>query len=563
MSQSRVPEWLHQLPANGLPAAEIAGERKRRRNSRSNIAAYLASFGFPSTLSNSRSVATTPDRNPKRQRQEQDDSSNLDSDLTPHPASAATGLGRLNLAGSRSRSQRDKSKSEIAAYLASFGFPSTLSTTRSVATTPDRNPKRQRQEQDDSSSLDSDLTPRPASTATGLGRLSPAGFRSRSQRDAESETSSRSPSSASRSPQAALVRLDNAPDGLGLRQLNVDAAPCDEAKTLLRRLRQVSNGVKILPDTHRQRILASPLCCRDAEDEEDWEFCFGSGAAAADTLPGRVPDIDQVEKVRRRAEACQNDGQDEAGWNANVHQVLLESIFHEPGLWTRGGDAFSFVPCTHARPHAGYLPDDARAQRVDFAVVEDLDPAGDDGAAAERIGAYRQLSNCTPTNSVNMTDFMPLRLRPILFAIETKPPHVQLDSKANLQMGVWHAAQWSFLTSACCHSIRARMARMAHDPSLSLNPGDVAKQAQERIDNLPFIPGIIVHGHVWSFVLSTRKDSRTTLWSQTVLGTTQSVQDIFKVAAGLREVAAWCRDEYMNWWNENVLAGFLEKASPS
>ena len=136
-------------------------------------------------------------------------------------------------------------------------------------------------------------------------------------------------------------------------------------------------------------------------------------------------------------------------------------------------------------------------------------------------------------------------------------------------MGVWHAAQWSFLTSAVAHSIWAARTRPQSQSSGRGNEAntransssaielEVAQLSKERVRHLPSIPGVVVQGHKWSLVLSTRENERTILWTEREFGTTQSMQDIFKIVAGLRELAAWCRDIYLPWWQQNVLEGFM------
>jgi hypothetical protein len=57
-----------------------------------------------------------------------------------------------------------------------------------------------------------------------------------------------------------------------------------------------------------------------------------------------------------------------------------------------------------------------------------------------------------------------------------------------------------------------------------------------RARELPFIPGIIVQSHKWSLVLSTHEGARTVLWTEWEFGNTQSLQNAYKVVAGLREL---------------------------
>jgi hypothetical protein len=42
------------------------------------------------------------------------------------------------------------------------------------------------------------------------------------------------------------------------------------------------------------------------------------------------------------------------------------------------------------------------------------------------------------------------------------------------------------------------------------------------------------------------------LWAECEIGTTQSIQGIYKIAASLRELAAWCQNVYVPWCRENA-----------
>jgi hypothetical protein len=231
---------------------------------------------------------------------------------------------------------------------------------------------------------------------------------------------------------------------------------------------------------------------------------------------------------------------------------------------TRGTDGFNVFSCTTARLHPAFLPGNLPPKKVDFCIVAELDQSVGDHRQQQHeqqkaLHAHQQLSRRTPTLSVNPTDFAPLQLRPIVLSIETKTPGNELDA-ANLQMGVWHAAQWSFLDSAVAHSIRATGAPQSGVPgsqSSSALEVEISRLCKERVGRLPFIPGIVVQGHKWSLVLSTRDGESIILWTEWEFGTTQSMQNIFKIVAGLRELAAWCRNVYVPWWRENVLDGFV------
>ncbi|KAK7397872.1 hypothetical protein QQX98_012761 [Neonectria punicea] len=155
--------------------------------------------------------------------------------------------------------------------------------------------------------------------------------------------------------------------------------------------------------------------------------------------------------------------------------------------------------------------------------------------------------------SVNHTDFIVTQERPLLISIETKKSSVHGD-KAQLQMGVWHAAQWSFLRWAVGQNfLRQRQAQGLNTPSTEEKRRAHKAMKLAALARLGFIPGIIVQGHRWHLVLSTYEDGKTTLWAELEFGSTKGLLDIYAVVAGVRELTAWGRDSYLPWFKENVL----------
>lgn len=55
---------------------------------------------------------------------------------------------------------------------------------------------------------------------------------------------------------------------------------------------------------------------------------------------------------------------------------------------------------------------------------------------------------------------------------------------------------------------------------------------------LPFLPGVVVHGHKWLFILSTREGSKMTLWVEWNFGDMKSVRNIYEIIIGVRELAS-------------------------
>lgn len=126
---------------------------------------------------------------------------------------------------------------------------------------------------------------------------------------------------------------------------------------------------------------------------------------------------------------------------------------------------------------------------VDFCLYVDL-PQED----RQSLQALEALCRRTSTLTVNHTDFERLQSRPRVLSIEANGPAPALNT-AEVQMGVWNAAQWGFLRSAFLSSLR--------EPSGMVPTEEQEKQADETLSRLPFIPGVIVQGHRWLFGLST------------------------------------------------------------
>ncbi|EWZ32802.1 hypothetical protein FOZG_14319 [Fusarium oxysporum Fo47] len=365
--------------------------------------------------------------------------------------------------------------------------------------------------------IDPDRTPRAAN-------LPPPSSTGSSASRSESGEGSRSSS-----PKKQMLRLRLEERGLECRQLNVDTAP-PVISCLLDTIEEIVSRIEILPADKKSAILDSPLV--RGQNTRLWRFAFKE--EGEDTLPGRVPLSEEISQICDFARHCHDTNHEEAAWNMEVHHRLLQAILREPN--TPIATPLNFTTCTTARPHRRFVPYSSTAKMVDFCLY--LKPT--DSHALQALGRR------TPTLTVNHTDFAPLQLSPIVLSIETKRPGKELDA-AQLQMGVWHAAQWAFLRSVI---------GLTAQP-LTAEEEILRKQkANDVLGQLGFIPGIIVQGHRWLFVFSTLEGDKTVLWTERQFGTTQSILDTYAVVAGIRELARWARDVYVPWFRANVLDGF-------
>lgn len=117
---------------------------------------------------------------------------------------------------------------------------------------------------------------------------------------------------------------------------------------------------------------------------------------------------------------------------------------------------------------------------VDYVMC--VEPQHDPADAAAVDKAIRAFRTSLADQVVNHTSFPALRSRPIAVSIETKRRGRGQDV-AELQIGTWHAAQWSFL----------------------------ARHSGDGLRHLAFLPAVVVQGHQWCFAASTYDDSGKTV----------------------------------------------------
>jgi len=130
-----------------------------------------------------------------------------------------------------------------------------------------------------------------------------------------------------------------------------------------------------------------------------------------------------------------------------------------------------------------------------------------------------------PEASINHTDFAPLRRRPIALSIESKTTGHQL-LEAEVQVGVWLAAQWRMLES------------LSQDRTAAMPP---------------FLPAIIIQGHDWHFVSTTRSGECTTLWAKQTFGSSETVLGIYQVVCVLRYLGQWAAQHYWPSFRQCIL----------
>lgn len=184
----------------------------------------------------------------------------------------------------------------------------------------------------------------------------------------------------------------------------------------------------------------------------------------------------------------------------------------------------SLAPSPTAKIMDAYTDTRGPSRKVDFCMLIELQ-----GPAADAIRAI-QYQDQLFSQSLNHTDYQPLRRRPVALSIETKAPGEGIND-AQSQLLVWLEAQWRVLE---------RLSNRA-EPPLPLPE---------------FLPGVIVEGHQWYFVASIRSTTETVcgaasllrfcasitravadlvgiLWMKQLIGTTEEAIGIYSVVCTL------------------------------
>ncbi|KAF5643732.1 hypothetical protein F25303_6219 [Fusarium sp. NRRL 25303] len=279
------------------------------------------------------------------------------------------------------------------------------------------------------------------------------------------------------------------------------------------------NGLDSIQDETAARALHPDM----AAIYEDKEFCC---SACRDEL-GLTPSPEDVVYILESAGDCLSVGRSEAAWNHEVHFPLLCLA-----LRNRSKGAFQRLINVTSCSSASVIPDYrirfTPDQKIDFCVY--LDPHHDpnDTKISSTVDTIRA---SLPALSINPTDDLSLLSNPIAIPIETKRPGEGLDT-ANLQVAAFLTAHLTLLQRLV-------------DTGASVPVQDEDKPPS--VDDLGFLPGLIVQGNTWNFIAASRQYSRTVIWAETSLGSTGDMFGIYQIVASLQLLRQWINTTYWPW----------------
>ncbi|EXK77178.1 hypothetical protein FOQG_18113 [Fusarium oxysporum f. sp. raphani 54005] len=80
----------------------------------------------------------------------------------------------------------------------------------------------------------------------------------------------------------------------------------------------------------------------------------------------------------------------------------------------------------------------------------------------------------------------------------------------------------------------------------------LSRAGPSAVDELGFLPSIVVQGHSWSLVITTWNQAITTVLPSVEFGSTDSTVGVLQVIAGLWKLRAWSMDTLWSWYKRNL-----------
>ncbi|KAH6871897.1 hypothetical protein B0T10DRAFT_450059 [Thelonectria olida] len=319
------------------------------------------------------------------------------------------------------------------------------------------------------------------------------------------------------SPSRLVDQLRHEPNGVLIRTMDVnDEEMPGSLRDFIPSIEMIATGFQIVPahlETEISRLAPSRQSLKHF-----FPHFYAPAASQSDSEQASKTDtsiLTDIFRIVDKAKECLNRGQDEAGWNNLVHTPVLEMALYGRDAW--GKQLAGFCPCMSAGIIPRYRIDNVAGKKIDYALF--IDPTHDADATSQIEALYEG------QGSVNHTNFAPLQKCPVTVSIETKRPD-ESQQRANIQMGIWQAAQWRALEQLA---------------------GSTA------LKSLEFLPGVLVIGHQWNFVATSYKNGRTTLWTERSIGSTQTEFGAFQIMAGIFKLRKWSLDVFWPWYKLHVL----------
>ncbi|RMJ10060.1 hypothetical protein CDV36_010315 [Fusarium kuroshium] len=345
------------------------------------------------------------------------------------------------------------------------------------------------------------------------------------------------------SPTKQLFALERDAKGVVPRELSAFHNQPPSLEDLLDKIDLVSTGFGILPTS--QRELLNHLD-EDTYSEFKWTRRRGvSDIYFSDQRAdlGCTPPPNIIHGILHQAAFCNSRSSPEAEWNAEVHQRVLEAALRPSG--GPGVDQLvDFRLSTTAALIKEYHAPVSATKKVDFCIY--LDPSCDQ-QHADVPHVIDALRDVLPLGAFNHTNLNSLSDRPIAVSIETKKTGEGWEN-ARLQMQVWSAAHWQFLRKLLelRQRVSEEISRIGQQAigAAATDPEPTPVVGYKLPD---FLPGIIIQGHDWHLVITTREGDKIIFWQKKTFGNTSSSKGIYQIICTLQLLRRWAQVEYWVW----------------
>ncbi|KAI0410218.1 hypothetical protein F5X98DRAFT_360034 [Xylaria grammica] len=224
----------------------------------------------------------------------------------------------------------------------------------------------------------------------------------------------------------------------------------------------------------------------------------------------------------------------EASWNERIHSRMLDlATSHTPGVAvenvTRANIAKDFLPPTSAR----HTPLPAGSKLIDYAMVLKPSPAdgdeesrrnNDDGRKKLSIERIVRFVDMLDYPSFNQSSYSPLCNMPSGIFIETKVNR-QKATEGMGQLGMWLASWYGRVSEFPKSS--------GHDNDGGLPP--------------PVLPILLVDAGAWWLYFAFDAGSHYDVCGRVGIGSTDSLDNAYRLLAVLRVLAKWMETDFMAW----------------
>jgi hypothetical protein len=259
-----------------------------------------------------------------------------------------------------------------------------------------------------------------------------------------------------------------------------------------------------------------------------------------------APPLNQLHDILISAQECEENYEPESEWNCVVHSPLLRLALHDARGRLRVSNWYIFLPvmlicmCILLLSFA-----DSSARHSTSATINSHSATrGPTGKDSKKVDFCIVLCQPHPKitdiidlgERVNHTDHDPYIKTPIAISIVTKG-RAPDQEEAILQLGTWFSAHFS----------RLRVLFMRQSGLMDESKWEAA------LEELCFLPGLMVFQHEWYLVAATLEPQGLKLWRKVLLGSTQTIEGICEVVYGVRRLAVWAEERYWPWFRRYAL----------